>query len=233
MTIEHRDIPNSQLHEPKGISTAAAGTVYTADGNGSGSWEELPGISRASAFPVGTIMPYAGDTEPKGWMFCDGRELSRDTHSGLFFVISTLYGIGNGSTTFNIPDMRGRVPATINQGSNRITTAGSGINGNTAGSSGGSETVSLTSDELPSMSTNTSENGSHTHTLNDNTIVRVTSGTIDMASGGNVGSAAISTQSAGEHTHTVNFNPSSPNNPHSSLMPTIIMNYIIYHGLSD
>jgi len=58
--------------------------------------------------PSGTLVDYAGTVEPSGWMLCDGRAVSRTDYASLFAAIGTAYGIGNGSTTFNIPDFRGR-----------------------------------------------------------------------------------------------------------------------------
>ena len=62
------------------------------------------------ALPAGTIMPFGGDRDhvPEGWLLCDGREMSRDTYTNLFAAISTNWGAGNGSTTFNLPDLRGQ-----------------------------------------------------------------------------------------------------------------------------
>ena len=68
-----------------------------------------------TATPVGTIAHYAGSTDPTDadgtvrWLVCDGRAISRTTYATLFTTTSTTYGTGNGSTTFNIPDLRGRV----------------------------------------------------------------------------------------------------------------------------
>lgn len=62
-----------------------------------------------SLTPAGAIMQYAGATEPTDWLFCDGREVSRTVFSQLFAAIGTLYGAGDGSTTFNLPDLRDRV----------------------------------------------------------------------------------------------------------------------------
>ena len=76
---------------------------------------ELPSVIHAEVshnavlFPAGMIVPFAGDIDniPTGWMLCDGRELSRSVNSGLFGNIGTYWGNGDGSTTFNIPDLRG------------------------------------------------------------------------------------------------------------------------------
>jgi len=57
----------------------------------------------------GFIVPYAGQTPPSGWLLCDGSPVSRTTYAGLFALIGTTYGAGDGSTTFNVPDLRGSV----------------------------------------------------------------------------------------------------------------------------
>lgn len=59
--------------------------------------------------PIGTITPYGGDSDPDYWLICDGRAISRTTYADLFAVIGTTYGTGDGSTTFNIPDLSGKV----------------------------------------------------------------------------------------------------------------------------
>jgi microcystin-dependent protein len=59
--------------------------------------------------PVGVINMFAGSTAPLGWLICDGSAVSRSTYSDLFSVIGTTYGEGDGSTTFNLPDLRGRI----------------------------------------------------------------------------------------------------------------------------
>jgi microcystin-dependent protein len=60
--------------------------------------------------PVGTIVMYGGTTSPTGWLLCDGAAISRSTYSDLFAVVGELFGSGDGSTTFNLPDLRGRFP---------------------------------------------------------------------------------------------------------------------------
>ena len=55
--------------------------------------------------PIGSITPYSGISTPSNWLLCDGREISREVYSQLFAVIGTSYGAGDGSTTFNLPDL--------------------------------------------------------------------------------------------------------------------------------
>lgn len=106
--------------------------------------------SSAISLPPGMIIPYAGPTEPNGWLFCYGQNVSRTSYSSLFSVIGTTYGVGDGSTTFNLPDLRGRVPiAKDNMGgssANRVVA----VAADTLGGSGGAETHTLAIGEIPS-----------------------------------------------------------------------------------
>lgn len=58
--------------------------------------------------PTGMVMPFAGDTPPEGFLICNGQAVSRNTYQGLFEIIGTKYGVGDGSTTFNVPNLVGR-----------------------------------------------------------------------------------------------------------------------------
>lgn len=60
--------------------------------------------------PTGAVIPYAASAAPGGWLTCDGAAVSRTTYAKLFGVVGTTYGTGDGSTTFNVPDMQGRMP---------------------------------------------------------------------------------------------------------------------------
>lgn len=66
--------------------------------------------------PPGAIMPFAGAAQPDGWLICDGGQVSRTTRAALFAAIGTRYGTGNGSTTFNLPDLRGEFVRGWDQG---------------------------------------------------------------------------------------------------------------------
>lgn len=61
-------------------------------------------------YPTGGIIMFGGATAPEGWLLCDGSAVSRSSYSALFAIISTTYGAGDSSTTFNLPDMRGVFP---------------------------------------------------------------------------------------------------------------------------
>lgn len=71
----------------------------------------------ALGIPIGAIWPYAGAAAPSGFLLCDGSAVSRNRYAALFAVIGTLYGAGDGETTFNVPDLRGRTLIGAGQGS--------------------------------------------------------------------------------------------------------------------
>lgn len=100
----------------------------------------------ANRIPAGAISDYAGTTAPTGWLICDGSAVDRTTYAELFSVIGTAFGSGNGSTTFNIPDLRGRVGVGLdNLGG---TDAGRLDVANTLGGSGGAQKHQLTIGEM-------------------------------------------------------------------------------------
>ncbi len=66
--------------------------------------------------PIGTILPYGGASAPSGWFLCQGQAVSRTTYSELFAVIGTAFGAGDGSTTFNLPDTRGKTTMGVETG---------------------------------------------------------------------------------------------------------------------
>ncbi len=67
--------------------------------------EQIDGLAGLGQVPIGTVLSYAGSTAPTNFMIADGSEISRTTFSALFNIIGTTYGAGDGSTTFNLPDL--------------------------------------------------------------------------------------------------------------------------------
>ena len=77
---------------------------------------------------IGEVKMYAGSTAPQGWLMCDGSAVSRNTYARLFEIIGTTYGAGDGETTFNLPDLRGRVVTGVGTLSGNTYTLGGAVN---------------------------------------------------------------------------------------------------------
>ena len=84
------------------------------------------------ANPTGVMAPYAGATAPTGWLLCDGTAVSRTTYAALFAITSTTYGVGDGTSTFNVPDLRGRIPVGAGTGAQNGGSGTGAISGGTA-----------------------------------------------------------------------------------------------------
>ena len=102
--------------------------------------------------PTGSVVMFASLTPPSGWLLCDGSAVSRTTHADLFSVIGTSFGAGNGTTTFNVPNLKGRVAVGRDSAEPRF---------NDLGETGGEITHLLTTAEIPS---HTHTQNSHNHT---------------------------------------------------------------------
>jgi microcystin-dependent protein len=90
----------------------------------------------AGAVPVGSLLLWATSTAPSGWLLCNGAAVSRTLYAALFAVIGTTWGVGDGTTTFNVPNTAGRVVR--------------GVNGTyTQASTGGLDAVTITANNLP------------------------------------------------------------------------------------
>lgn len=118
-------------------------TIYQRDSLNS-VWIEMGRIDLPywGLTPAGVILPFAGNATPAGYLLCNGQAVSRTTYSRLFTAISTIYGVGDGSTTFNLPNLQGRVPMGAG------VSAASGAN-RLLGATGGADSVTLTVDQMP------------------------------------------------------------------------------------
>lgn len=184
--------------------------------------------------PVGVIVDFAGDNAPVGWLLCFGQEVNRSTEAALFAVLGIKFGAGNGSTTFNLPDLRGRIGVGKDNmggtGAERVTAAGSGIDGNTVGAAGGVQAVVLTLDQIPAHAHGgeTSEAPAHTHDITANT--RYGADPSGGVGGWDVGDRTTGTQSktstpSGAHKHII---PSQGGGlAHNNMQPSIVINKII------
>ncbi len=135
--------------------------------------------------PPGSLQDFAGPTPPDGWLPCDGRAISRTDYGLLFGAIGTTWGAGDGSTTFNVPDLRGRVTV----GTGNSTDDGGWVRGLSLAQKLGAWMVYLVQNNLPNYKLNVTSDGNHQH-----------SGSTD--SQGNHAHGG-STDSTGAHTHDV------------------------------
>jgi len=154
------------------------------------------------AAPAGAIIPYAGSSAPTGWLLAYGQAVSRTTYADLFAIVSTTYGVGDGSTTFNLPDLRGRVPAGLDNlggvSANTITDS----NADSLGGEFGTETHTLTEAEMPA----------HTHTVQKDS----------------VGGSGDGYDSTGDSTVTGQSTGSTGGDgAHNNVQPTTFLSYII------
>jgi microcystin-dependent protein len=118
---------------------------------------------------VGTIKPWGKATAPSGYLLCDGSAVSRTTYADLFAVISTTYGAGDSSTTFNVPDLQGKFPQGKSGTTNLATTGGANtvtvaVTNNQAATNATNQTVSVTG-SIDNTSLTEAQLGSHDHVI--------------------------------------------------------------------
>ena len=197
-----------------------------------------------NAVPLGTVSGFAGSTAPSGWQLCYGQAISRTQYAGLFAVTSTTYGSGDGSTTFNVPDLRGRVVAGLdNMGG---TDAGILSTANTLGTTTGTEAITLTTAQIPSHNhTQDSHNhtqNAHGHVVSANSFagdLEVTVGPLggdgnkySFSDSGNDASSTTANLYA-RNTTATNIATTATNQvtggggSHNNMQPTMTINYII------
>lgn len=166
------------------------------------------GLSLNSSVPAGSVQQFAGAIAPAGWLECGGQAVSRTAYAALFIAIGTTFGAGDGSTTFNVPDMRGRVGVgRDNMGgtaANRVTAGNSGLDGVTLGAAGGGEVATLSIAQTPS----------HSHT-----VAALSSGGSSVPSGG-AGSVSLTVQ-------TVTSSSQGSGGAHPNIPPSLVINWII------
>jgi microcystin-dependent protein len=196
--------------------------------------------------PSGAVMAYAGSAAPAGWLMCDGAAVSRSTYADLFAAIGTAFGPGDGSSTFNLPDLRGRAPIGAGQGSGLTNRTLGGV----LGVESHAHTVNGHTHSVGSESPGTSNPGDHQHV----TTVGSSGTTSFFAYNAPYGTSSISqnrtattpsaasdtnayhlTSSAGGHSHSVNSHnhggttgSSGPGSDTvSNLQPSLVLNFII------
>lgn len=166
---------------------------------------------------VGEIRPFAGNYAPEGWLPCDGRSLSIQEYELLYALIGVAYG-GNGTTTFNLPDLRGRLP--VGQGQ------GTGLTNRTLGQTGGASGVTLAQANLPAHSHGFSVSGNQGSTNTPSTGATLA---VPQAQTGGTMYAYATPGTGTAQTFAADTITTSPGNslPHNNLMPYLAINYII------
>lgn len=194
----------------------------------------LLGLTGVAVEPTGVIKAWAGTssaTPPTGYLLCGGQAVSRATFAALFTQISTTFGTGDGSTTFNVPDLRGRVIAGLDNingvTASRLsaTTIPNGGGPTTLGGNGGTETNTITTAKMPS----------HTHTANSHSHTSRAEGGTAGASQAFTDALLLTQGGAGfsESTPlattsvTVTINNTGGGTALEIVQPTICLNYII------
>ena len=193
-----------------------SGQAVVSDGDGSFSYQ-------SNIIPAGSVIPFAGLSAPTGFLLCDGSAVSRTTYATLFAALDNgnIYGAGDGSSTFNLPDLRGRVVAGQDDmggsSGNNLTGLSGGVNGDTLGATGGSETHTLTTAQL----------AAHTHSFSDTDSITAMK-FLNDGLGVNRGGSGQSS-SSGSITVSISGTTGSKGsgNAHNNVQPTIILNYII------
>lgn len=191
-----------------------------APGEAPGDAVTVAQLSGFSSLPIGAVIDYAGTTPPTGFLLCFGQAVSRSTYASLFAVLGTSFGAGDGSTTFNLPDLRGRVAAGKDDmggtAAGRLTSAG-GVSGATQGASGGAQSVTLTEAQMPA----------HSHSVNDpghrHSGTQPTSGTV---TGMNPGIISVGSQT-GTATTGITIGNAGSGQAHPNVQPTLILSKII------
>lgn len=198
--------------------------------------------------PVGGLVPFAGATAPSGYLLCDGSQVSRATYQSLFLAIGTAYGAGDGSTTFNVPDMRQRFPlgkAATGTGATLGSTGGSIDHTHTE--SAHSHTVSITSstDGSHGHGGATSTDGSHNHGGDTGGIDSITgfgagpgTQTVPVDHNHSLSSDGLhghTIDADGAHSHSVSGSTSSDGagDTGSANPPYLSVNYLIYTGVAS
>ena len=162
---------------------------------------------------VGEIRMFGGNFAPAGWMLCDGQLLPISENETLFNLIGTTYG-GDGQSTFALPDLQGRVPVHCGGPQNYVL-----------GENGGVETVTLTTQQIPSHNhpITSANNPADANIPNSNTI---------LANMGPSGIAQVPCYKAFDGTAQIVMNagsvsPAGGSQPHDNMQPYLVINYII------
>ncbi len=158
-------------------------------------------------YPIGTVVAYGGKMDQDawhaaGWLYCDGNAISRTDYNDLFAVIKILHGQGDGETTFNLPDYRGRFLRGMSDGTNRDPDAASRVAPNPGGSIGDAiGSIQPQALAAPIIPFTTTTDGEHLHSVdhvpNDNDWYAIAGSSMAQWNG------TASTHAGGQHPHSI------------------------------
>jgi microcystin-dependent protein len=222
------------------VGSILAGSYWDVTyNNGGAGFFFVSGGSAAAITPIGFIGDFAGSTAPPLWLLCFGQAISRTTYAALFNTpgIGTTYGVGDGSTTFNLPDYRGRVLAGVdNMGGSAANRIGSVVTDNgtivgaTLGSTGGSATHVQTNAEM-AQHTHTVTDPGHAHTVTQNANSTGGGNQAPISGGPTYPANAAATITVNSNTTGITNQNSGSSNAMAWLQPTAMTNKIIFAGV--
>lgn len=222
------------IQSPAGtaIPSAAlvAGSPYCAMFKTSSSaWLARSFYGQPFSVPLGAIIDCTCTTAPNtNFVIPIGQAISRTTYSAYFSMVGTTYGVGDGVTTFNVPDLRGRILAGLDPSGLRITTAGSGIDGTTQGATGGAQNLLLAQSGLPNVTLTFSGSGSVTgNILLGGTGAGSASIPPPSNSDSNTGSSPLSSGSASVSGNTSSINGAVGQTVTNKMPPTFMVQKIL------
>ena len=184
-------------------------TKYDFDG------ANLTGIE---GIPTATIVPWSSASVPSGFLECNGQAVSRSTYAALFAIVSTTYGAGDGSTTFNVPDLQDNVAVSKSPNKALASTGGANTVAATGNIGGASANATLSTPQL----------ASHSHPGGGNAAPNTVKGQSQLNQNLNPGFSAAGTGNAGSgggHSHNLSANFSG--DATSVLQPYLTVIYII------
>ena len=156
-------------------------TKYDFDG------ANLTGIE---GIPTATIVPWSSASVPSGFLECDGSAVSRTTYATLFGIVGTTYGAGDGSTTFNVPDLQDNTPVGKSPGKALGSTGGANTVTSTGNVGGSTANATLSTAQLASHSHSTAASNNPYSQNNANVRVRLVEGPATNIGSNNAGSGS-------------------------------------------
>lgn len=251
-SVTHSDVAPSNPRVGDQWWKSNEGTLFTYYNDGTSSqWVESTNVVanvEPNPIPAGAMMAWASNVIPANWLLCDGSAVSRSTYASLFTSIGTTYGSGDGTTTFNLPNLKGKTIVGKDSAQTEF---------DVLGETGGAKTHTLTTAEMPShthiQDAHTHTQNAHTHSVSDPSHTHgpasgyigmlqntyPTANTHNIPGGGgyispNVGSVGYSStgisivqNTATNQNYTATNQNTGGGGAHNNLQPYIVLNYII------